>query len=569
MILGVLAALFGSGSLLPGPGQPAAAGDGVSGAATGDAAPGDAAEGDAVTGDAATGDSRKRQGIMGSGPSVREHSLGSEGVESAEPAESVESAELVEAAKDKPGLPGSPVHPVEGATLVVTKDGSGRFRSIQAALEAASPGDTLLVKKGVYREHLFLDKTVSIVGVDWPIVDGGGTGDVITVRADGCTIRGLVVRNGGYRRDKNDSGIRLRSSFNLVEANHVKDNTFGIYLERSHENLVRKNLVEARAEIAMDSRGNGIHLWDSDGNRLLENELAGNRDGFYLSFADGNLIKDNRATDQRFGIHYMYSNSNIITGNVLAGNVVGAALMFASDNTLLENRIYDNERHGVLLLDLERNVFARNSVMGNDKGLYILNGLHNEIRENLFEGNGTGAHITAGSEQNRFLGNSFTANGDQVQYTGAFFNTWDDGGSGNYWSEYTGQDMDGDGRGDMPYWEIDLVGYLVERFPMVKVLFYSPVLEVLKLAERSLPVLRPPGVVDRFPLMKPAPGSPLPGEEDRLSRHRGTPGSTTGRESGRPSAEPSGKTSGRTKAGLGHESATDGENDGLMEHMNH
>ena len=68
------------------------------------------------------------------------------------------------------------------------------YTSIAAALEAAVEGDTVLVRAGTYREGpLVIDKQLSLVGEDWPVLDGELEHQILTIEADFTVVRGLVL----------------------------------------------------------------------------------------------------------------------------------------------------------------------------------------------------------------------------------------------------------------------------------------------------------------------------------------------------------------------------------------
>ena len=79
---------------------------------------------------------------------------------------------------------------------------------------------------------------------------------------------------------------------------------------------------------------------------------------------------------------------------------------------------------------------------------------------------------------------------------------------GNYWSDYVGWDRDGDGIGDKRHFPNDIASYLVSRFPAVRLVLHSPAMLLLQGLETQFPVLRPPGVMEARPLMRPAIAAP-------------------------------------------------------------
>jgi serine/threonine protein kinase len=82
------------------------------------------------------------------------------------------------------------------ATLHVGQTGRARFRTIGAALEAASPGDRILIRPGLYSESLLLEKSVQLLGRGKPeeVIVQSDDGNCLLIRADAAVVRGLTLR---------------------------------------------------------------------------------------------------------------------------------------------------------------------------------------------------------------------------------------------------------------------------------------------------------------------------------------------------------------------------------------
>ena len=385
--------------------------------------------------------------------------------------------------------------------LTVGNGVEAAFQSINQAAAAADAGDTILVKPGIYRERVILNKTVTLLAEGSAVIDGGANGSVLTITADGCRVEGFTIRGSGSDLKNNDAGMMIKSRNNYVINNLIEENIFGIYLFGSSGNKVLRNTIVGKNNLDESLRGNGIHLWNADENLIEGNTIHGARDGLYFSYADSNIIKDNVAYGQRFGVHYMYSSDNLLQKNSLRNNKVGAMMMFSQNNIIEGNILIGNSDYGIVLKDFDENTIRNNKLKDNGTGVYLPNAVNNKIYGNMFEANVIGLHLTGGTEKNVFSKNAFINNENQVRIQGNTNNTWSEAGRGNYWSDYRGFDLDGDGIGDLSYRETDLVQSLLAEHPTAKLLYYAPVMQLLNWLDNSFSVLWPEGVVDRFPLI--------------------------------------------------------------------
>lgn len=394
---------------------------------------------------------------------------------------------------------------------------------LTSVLARAGDGDTVRLAAGLYRGNLIIEHSIRLLGQPGAILDAGGQGDVLRVRAPNVVIQGLEIRNSGHDLTAMNAGIfvEARAENVAIRDNYLEGNGFGIWLDGCPAPRVIGNRIRGEPARRSQDRGNGIHLYAVSNGLVADNEVWETRDGIYIDTSQDNRLQDNVLHDLRYGIHYMYSYRNEVTGNHTYRTRTGYALMQSRHLTVTGNRSENDGNYGILLNYITYSRIAGNSVTATRQGqayvtggadvigaegkaLFIYNSAFNEITDNRLQGADIGVHLTAGSEDNRIYANAFIGNRTQVKYVATRQQEWSDRGRGNYWSDYLGWDLDSDGVGDRPYEPNDAVDKLLWKYPIARVLMNSPAIETLRWVQTQFPVLRPQGVRDSYPLMQPA-----------------------------------------------------------------
>ena len=393
-----------------------------------------------------------------------------------------------------------------GRAATLTVGPAAQFQSIQSAVNHAQPGDVIEVRAGTYDENLLIDKQLSLVGIDRPVVRGKGTGSVVIVTADSCVFRGFRIEHSGGDLQSEDSGILLKSSNNRIEQNELTDVLYGIYFYRSHANVIRANTIRGRKEIDSGERGAGLHLWDSPDNIIEDNTISDMRDGLYIQSCNGNQIRRNRVSNLRYGLHYMFSDKNIFEDNFFANNVAGAAIMYSNHiefrrNAFVHNRGFSS--FGILFQECNELIAEDNFIIDNATGIFMEALRKTRFRRNVIAQNDVAMQMFSNSDENVFTENNFVDNLTTLQLVGKRTTTkWSENGRGNFWSGYDGYDMNEDGRGDVPQRVQDVFEYLQGNHPRLQIYLNSPAAKALAVAERTFPVLRGSQEVDSAPLMQ-------------------------------------------------------------------
>jgi nitrous oxidase accessory protein len=394
------------------------------------------------------------------------------------------------------------LHCARASDIIV--DPEGEIRTLTEAVLRAADGDRIYVKSGLYREGtIVIDKAVEIIGEGYPEFDGENQHEVIKVTSDNVTIRGIKVANVGVSFIDDKAAIKVEEVRGcVIEDNVFINNFFSIYLAKAADCRITNNDIRAFSE-RESFAGNGIHLWYSRDITIENNYVSGHRDGIYLEFVHYATITGNTGENNlRYGLHFMFSDNCVYTRNTFRRNGAGIAVMYTKNVVMTENRMEFNwgpASFGLLLKDINDTHVHNNVFYKNTLGIYSEGSNRVKIENNDFVENGWAVRIWASSSDNLFTRNNFINNTfDVATNSKQNFNMF----TGNYWSNYNGYDLAGDGFGDVPYRPVRLFSYIVERYPASLILLHSLFISALDIAERIIPTLTPETLVDDNPVMR-------------------------------------------------------------------
>lgn len=380
-------------------------------------------------------------------------------------------------------------------------------KTISEAIRSARAGDTVVVEKGIYHEHnLVIGKAITLVGKDYPILDGDHRYEIISVRSNSVVIDGFKLIHSGVSSLLDIAGIKIYDSRDVIIRNNILDDTFfGIYAQSVVSCTIINNRMNAYATQEQQS-GNGIHCWKSDSMQIIGNEISGHRDGIYFEFVTNSLIRQNlSAGNIRYGLHFMFSQDDTYISNTFRDNGAGVSVMFSHGVKMIKNHFENNwgdGSYGILLKEIRDSEIEGNHFMQNTIAIYAEGASRIKMERNVFEGNGWALRIQASCIEVRLVNNNFIGNTFDVATNGSLvLNTFNN----NYWDKYEGYDLDKDNFGDVPYRPVSMFSMIAEQNPIVMMLFRSFMAGLLDKSERLLPSLTPENLKDDHPLMQALP----------------------------------------------------------------
>ena len=384
---------------------------------------------------------------------------------------------------------------------------------LQAAITSAQPGATIHVPAGTYNTHLVIDKPLTLIGENMPVIQGDGTGDVIEITAPDVTLRGFVVRGSGDSLDKENAGITVGGKHVTLENNLVEDSLFGIYLHNAPGSVLRGNTVIGK-DLPISRRGDGLKIWYSADTLVENNAVHDSRDAV-IWYSPGTTVRGNTMERNRYGFHFMQSDNHLIEDNVLRHNSVGIYLMYGNNYTIRRNLILDSRGpsgYALGLKEINNGAFEGNRLVNNRVAVYtdgspIQPDGRVTFSHNLLAYNDIALTMLPNTHHNVYSDNVFLENSEQVAIAGEgelVENDWAVAGRGNYWSDYTGYDANHDGIGDIPYAAKSLYENLMDTHPELRLFQLSPAADALDLAAKAFPIFQPqPKMADPSPLVEP------------------------------------------------------------------
>lgn len=356
------------------------------------------------------------------------------------------------------------------------------------------------MRGGNYSERLEIAKSVHLKGINRPVISVE-KGPIIEVTSPGVTIEGFTLRFGGSGPSSKNTAIVIdkKAKGAIVRDNRLLNVRFGVWNVEGRDIRIENNVIEGMKALSKNARGNCVNLTGSQRVHILNNRMSHCRDGIYMEICHDATVVGNEIKDSRYAVHTMWVDRGKFNNNKVYNNLVGLAIMYTKRSQINGNISYGNLTHGLLFIQAIRSEIRSNAVIGNTKGIFFYNSVYNDLTSNLVMNNQLGLHNWGGSVDNKITGNSFIRNEIQVKFVAGKSQSWD----GNYWSDYIGWDMTGDGVGDYPYESNSVVDYILWRYPVAKFLYTSPSLQMLWVLEKQFPLFQVPRVVDNSPSMSP------------------------------------------------------------------
>ncbi|KAA0001726.1 MAG: PKD domain-containing protein, partial [Thermoplasmata archaeon] len=322
------------------------------------------------------------------------------------------------------------------------------FSKIQDGIDAVAENGTVYVFNGTYYENVVVNKRIILIGEDrdTTIIDGMGkiAINLSDNRANYLTISDFTVRNSSYglycKRD-----VHNNFQFNTITNNIIEDNTGGIWIWYGRNNVISHNQIHNNSGSAIAYT---YDMYSTIHNNTIVNNYRGIGCYCCCGGINGTLIRDNYvANNKEIGIietgyfAWVYMINNTVLNNSIGISLYQTLYDRVMNNTIQQNRKYNIAIHGKAGYGTHEEIISGNIITGDSIGIYIDKYSYSNLIYNNYFNNTI---------------NVVDNNGTNIWNISKTFGTNILGGpylGGNYWSDYTGADTNGDGIGDtnLPY----------------------------------------------------------------------------------------------------------------------
>lgn len=233
------------------------------------------------------------------------------------------------------------IQPAKAGTIIVPD----HYPTIQAAIDAANPGDTIFVRAGTYYENIVVDKAIALIGEnkETTIINGGGRGITISIHSDWVNIARLYITggsdggSGGGIVTRKDGFVISHSYITISDCYVGYNQAFGILLRGSH-NSISNSKVFGNVRHGIDPGGYNVTIMACE---IYENGEYGIifDDSWNCRLLDCYIWGNSKVG----GIQMHDSHDNVVSSCTIQSNKVGVLFAYSALNNLLyHNNFLDN-----------------------------------------------------------------------------------------------------------------------------------------------------------------------------------------------------------------------------------
>lgn len=363
--------------------------------------------------------------------------------------------------------------------------------TIQQLIDGAAPGATITIPEGQYFENIVIDKPLTLTGAV-TIHSINHAPAIMIEKTNNVVLDRLTIETEGTAIELQDTQNISLTDLELTGVN------IGVKVHNSAHLKVKSVRITGR-NVHYSQKGNGFAIYDSSDVTIRDSTINNVQDGIYLEEVSQVMLEENTVERSRYGVHFMYSGQGRVLKNYMTNNVTGFMVMMTKDVQFTDNKLTKQRGlngYGTVLYDVSQLTLQNNLFSQNRTAISIQDGEQITIQSNDFQMNETAIEAMKSDKTNKvvnnvFTGNILTARSDQ---NGVYLNS-------NYYDDYSGIDVDGNGIGDTHYVALSSFGQWMVREPAYQYFVEAPAVTLLATVDQQTNRVAQNLLTDDTPMM--------------------------------------------------------------------
>jgi parallel beta-helix repeat protein len=285
-----------------------------------------------------------------------------------------------------------PAQKTEPPTRVVDALYRGDHATLTDALNAAKPGDRILVRPGLYQEGIVIDKPVEIIGdgdLAEVVIEAKGK-NVVLFRASMGRIANVTLRQAGG--EGTWFGVDIAQGRLHLEGCDITSQSIAcVGIHAGADPRLLRNRIH-------DGKQVGVMVYDNGQGTLEDNDIFANTNaGVQIGPGANPTLRRNRIHNGKQNGVLLYDNGQgtLEDNDIFANTNAGVYIKTGGNPTLRRNRIHDGKQVGVMVYDNGQGTLEDNDIFANTSaGVQISKGGNPTLRRNrIHDGKGSGVFV--------------------------------------------------------------------------------------------------------------------------------------------------------------------------------
>lgn len=252
------------------------------------------------------------------------------------------------------------INPNDAPMIILTSDGEGMYSSISEAIKANINNKKIYLTRGVYKEKLVINKSISIEGNNATIQTDG-----VDIHFGDITLSNLKIT---CLNDYSEEIITIRNNSSvLIDNCNVRADSDNLLLANEGKLIIKSSIINC----GYGKGSRGIYLYSGSNTEIIDSEIAGSEATIYI-FKNAKCIINK--SQIKNGIYGIVSEGDLqIISSKIDGNKVG---IIAKDGNIeiSKSTIANNKNEGIITRKTPIFKIESSNIKGNENGIVIEDG---------------------------------------------------------------------------------------------------------------------------------------------------------------------------------------------------